>query len=205
MEPKQTDEALHKRVSELENELARHKDKGKQELLKSQSDCEKRAEERAAELKRANVQLMRQIEERRLAEAALRVSKERFDLAVRGSKDGLWDWNITNNKIYFSPRLKELLGYRNNEFSESFDTWISNIHPQDYGRVLNALNAHLKEGKVYDIEYLCRYMDAQYRWYHSRGQAIYDQEGRMRIRQTHDSHRPFRRSSFQWSPPGFPD
>jgi len=159
MDTKPTYEKLQERIREIEDEL------------------EQRVQERTVELELDNKQLIRQIEERKLAEAALRVSKERFDLAVRGSKDGLWDWNITNNKIYFSPRLKELLGYRDTEFSESFDRWTSNIHPQDYERVLNALNAHLKKGKVYDVEYLYRYMDAEYRWYHSRGQAISDQEG----------------------------
>lgn len=177
MDTKPTYEELLMRVRELENDISRRTDNNEKEPFDAHHDLEQRVKERTAELKRENEQLMRQIEERKLAEAALRVSKERFDLAVRGSKDGLWDWNITNNKIYFSPRLKELLGYRDNEFSESFDTWISNIHPRDYERVLNALNAHLKEGKVYDIQYLYRYMDTEYRWYHSRGQAIYDQDG----------------------------
>jgi len=133
--------------------------------------------ERTAELVMANEQLKREIEERKGIETALRVSKERFDLAVRGSKDGLWDWHITTKRVYASRRLRELLGYQDSEFSESFGTWASNLHPGDYNRVLDALHDHLEKGKIYDVEYLYRNKVGQYRWHHSRGQAIYDKEG----------------------------
>ena len=133
--------------------------------------------ERTADLVMANEQLKREIEERKGIEAALRVSKERFDLAVRGSKDGLWDWHITTNRFYASRRLRELLGYQDSEFSESFGTWASNLHPGDYNRVLDALHNHLEKGKIYDVEYLYRNRVGQHRWHHSRGQAIYDKEG----------------------------
>lgn len=130
------------------------------------------------ELEIANEQLKREIEERKAAEVALRVSKERFDLAVRGSKDGLWDWHITTNKVYSSPRLRALLGYQDSEFAESFDSWASGINPDDHERVMNALSDHLEQGKVYDVEYLYRNRNGEYRWQHSRGQAIYDKEGK---------------------------
>jgi len=159
MNADQTYKELSKRAREFEEEVEEH------------------VKERIAELELANEQLKMEIEERKRSEAALRRSKERFDLAVQGSKDGLWDWDITNNRLYFSPRLKELLGYRDDEYSESFETWVSNIHPQDYERILNALNNHLKYGKVYDVEYLHRNREGKYRWHHSRGRAIYDSEG----------------------------
>ncbi|MBC8434153.1 MAG: PAS domain S-box protein [Desulfobacterales bacterium] len=148
-----------------------------EELLKAHSDLEHRVKERTAELVMANEQLKREIEERKGIETALRVSKERFDLAVRGSKDGLWDWHITTNKLYASRRLRELLGYQDSEFSESFGTWASNLHLGDYNRVLDALHDHLEKGEIYDVEYLYRNRVGQYRWHHSRGQAIYDKEG----------------------------
>lgn len=148
-----------------------------EELLKAHADLEHRVKERTSELVMANEQLKREIEERKGVETALRVSKERFDLAVRGSKDGLWDWHITTNRVYSSPRLRELLGYQDSEFSESFGTWASNLHPGDYNRILDALHDHLEEDKIYDVEYLYRNKVGQYRWHHSRGQAIYDKEG----------------------------
>lgn len=148
-----------------------------EELPKAHTDLEHRVQERTAELVMANEQLKREIEERKGVETALRVSKERFDLAVRGSKDGLWDWHITTSRVYSSPRLRELLGYQDSEFSESFDNWASSVHPGDYNRILDALHNHLEKGKIYDVEYLYRHRVGQYRWHHSRGQAIYDKEG----------------------------
>lgn len=149
-----------------------------EELLGAYDELEQRVKERTAELEIANEQLKFEIEDRKAAEVALRVSKERFDLAVRGSKDGLWDWHITTYKVYSSPRLRELLGYQDSEFSESFDSWASGIHPKDHERVMKALSDHLEKGKVYDVEYLYRNRSGEYRWQHARGQAIYDKEGK---------------------------
>jgi len=177
MNANQTYEGLSKRARELEDEVEGPEREGDQDLLKAHKENEEHVKERIAELELLNEQLKMEIEERKRSESALRLSKERFDLAVQGSKDGLWDWDITNNRLYFSPRLKDLLGYRDDEYSESFETWVSNIHPQDYERVLNALNDHLKRGEVYDVEYLHRNREGKYRWHHSRGRAIYDKEG----------------------------
>ena len=163
---------------ELEQKLKNERRLIEEELLRARAQLEQRVKERTFELEIANEQLKREIEERKAAEVALRVSKERFDLAVRGSKDGLWDWHITTNKVYSSPRLRALLGYQDSEFAESFDSWASGIHPNDHERVMKALSDHLEQGKLYDVEYLYRNRNGEYRWQHSRGQAIYDKEGK---------------------------
>ena len=162
---------------ELEQKLKDERRLFEEELLRARDQLEQRVKERTVELEIANEQLKREIEERKAAEVALRVSKERFDLAVRGSKDGLWDWHITTKKVYSSPRLRALLGYQDSEFAESFDSWVSGIHPNDHERVMKALSDHLEQGKVYDVEYLYCNRNGEYRWQHSRGQAIYDKEG----------------------------
>ena len=65
------------------------------------------------------------------AEAALKESNERFDLAVQGSSDGLWDWKMPTNQLYYSPRLKAILGYGDEEMDSTFEAWKSHLHPDD--------------------------------------------------------------------------
>ena len=62
-------------------------------------------------------------------EKKLRASEERYDLAARGANDGLWDWNLKNNEIYYSPRWKSMLGFKEEEIGNSPDEWLKRVHP----------------------------------------------------------------------------
>ncbi|MDJ0717419.1 MAG: PAS domain S-box protein [Prochloraceae cyanobacterium] len=118
------------------------------------------------------------ITERKQAEAALRESQERYALAVNGSQDGLWDWNILTGEVYIAPRFKEILGYRDSEILDLFSFWPSQLHPEDRDRVLAALQNHLENRVPYDIEYRLRHKNGEYCWIHARGQAIWDETGK---------------------------
>jgi PAS domain S-box-containing protein len=107
----------------------------------------------------------------------LRVSEERFALAVQGSNDGIYDWDIANNTLYWSPRLKEMLGYADDELDIDFDTFDSLLHPDDKERTNAAIEAHLKDRGLYDIEQRLLAKSGEYVWARARGQAVWDENG----------------------------
>lgn len=107
----------------------------------------------------------------------LRQSEERYNLAVSGSAEGLWDWDITTNQIYYSPRFKSMLGYKNDEFPNEFDSFSNALHPQDRERTIHALHQHLKGKQIYNVVYRLKQKSGQYRWFRARGQALWDQQG----------------------------
>jgi PAS domain S-box-containing protein len=117
------------------------------------------------------------IHDRRMVEEELRVSQERYDLAVRGSNDGLWDWNIQTNTLYLAPRFMELMGYRDDEFEATADWWWLRIHPEDKDAVWAAVEAHLRNKAPFEEEYRLRHKSGDYFWIKARGAAIFDPEG----------------------------
>ena len=103
----------------------------------------------------------------------LEASQERFALAVRGSTDGLWDWDVRTDEVYYAPRFKELLGYRDDEFENVFATFETHLHADDRTYTLAAVHRHLKDGEPYDVEYRLRTKCGDYRWFRARGQAVW--------------------------------
>ena len=115
---------------------------------------------------------------RRQAEAALRESEERYALAVRGANDGLWDWNLKTDVIYFSPRWKEMLGWDEHEIANDPAEWFNRLHPEEFGQVKAALAAHI-DGRHdhFETEHRMLHRDGGYRWMRSRGLVVRDQTG----------------------------
>lgn len=110
--------------------------------------------------------------QREEALADLEVSEERFSLAVRGSNDGIWDWNIQTNEVYYAPRLKELLGYRTSEFANTFESFANALHPSDYDATMEAIDKHINGGDAYDVQYRLRCKSGEFRWFRARGLAV---------------------------------
>ncbi len=111
-------------------------------------------------------------------EEALRISEERFALAVRGSNDGIWDWDIPTDNVYYAPRFLELLGFQEHEFPGCLDSFKKQLHPEDYDRTFAAVDAHLQQRIPFDVEYRLRLKSGEYRWFRARGQALWDDSGR---------------------------
>src|SRR4029453_9529869 len=110
-------------------------------------------------------------------EHALRISEERFDLAVDGSNAGLWDWNVASGVVYYSPRYKELLGYADHEFPNKLESFLDHLHPDDHDVRLAALNEHRTHGAPYDAEFRLRTRSGNYRWFEARGKSVRDANG----------------------------
>src|SRR5262245_23241417 len=115
---------------------------------------------------------------RKRAEEALRESEERYALAMRGANDGLWDWQLLTNEIYYSPRWKAILGYEEHELSNKPDAWFTLVHPEDAGRLQTTIAAHCQgQTPHFEYEYRALHKNGTYRWVVSRGLAVRDDKG----------------------------
>ena len=121
----------------------------------------------------------RDFAEKARIEEALRVSRERYAVAVRGSRDGLWDWDIDSGYCYYSPRWKGMLGYDDGEIAERHDQYVSLLHPDDRDRADTAVRGYLAgHAADYEHEFRMLHRDGSYRWILTRGVALRDHAGR---------------------------
>ncbi|MDM8550966.1 PAS domain-containing protein [Desulfobacterales bacterium HSG2] len=127
-----------------------------------------------------------EIAERKLAEEALRDSEERFDLAMNAAKDGLYDWNLVTNDIYYSPGWKKMLGYEYEELPNDFSVW-ENLAPEDVRRSWEMRQELVsKKRDRFEIEFKMRHKDGHWVDILSRASAIFDDSGKaVRIVGTH--------------------
>jgi len=131
-----------------------------------------------------NAQLYTQAEQelsdRRRAEIALRESEERYALAVRGANDGIWDWDLNTQDVYFSPRWKSMLGFAESDIGSDLEEWLKRVHPEDLEHLKIALRAHIDGTTVhFESEHRMQHRDGSQRWVVSRGLAVRDADGRV--------------------------
>ncbi len=113
------------------------------------------------------------------AQAALRESETRYALAARGANDGLWDWDLQADTVYYSPRWKALLGYEEDEIGADPQEWFRRVHPEDLAGVRAEITAHRQGHTVhFENKHRLLHKDNSYRWVLSRGLAVRNRDGR---------------------------
>ena len=105
--------------------------------------------------------------------------KERMELAITGSNDGIWDWNLLDNTVYFSPRWKEMLGYSDSELPNEFSTWENHVHPDDLEPTKTGIQENI-DGKTdhYEGVHRLKHKDGHWVWILDRGKALYNEQGK---------------------------
>ena len=110
-----------------------------------------------------------------LSQQATKLSEERLNLAINGSLDGIWDWDIKTGKVFCSERFRELLGYMpNDEFPEDYTILERLIHIDDQEFVKSSLNAHLQQKAIYDVQHRFMTKKDGFRVYRVKGDALFD-------------------------------
>ena len=152
---------------------------GMSQVLISRSGIEFSIENSASPIKNENgkvlgaVLTLRDVSELRLNAEKLKFSEERFNLAVMGANDGLWDRNLVLGTVYYSPRWKSMLGYAEDELEDTTEIWDQLTHPDDKLRVLRSIDATIKSNTDrFSNEYRMRHKDGHYVWILDRGLII---------------------------------
>ncbi|MGC9357244.1 MAG: GAF domain-containing protein [Anaerolineae bacterium] len=126
----------------------------------------------ATERVRAHQELERTI-------VTLEEREERLALVMEGTNEGIWDWDIETDEVYFSSRWKSMLGYAEDEVPADFSAWRRLVHPDDLDRALHIIESHLEgEKSLFEMEHRLRHRDGSYRWILARGVLLRDDEGR---------------------------
>lgn len=112
------------------------------------------------------------------ANAQLQTAEERWQLALAGNQDGIWDWNIATGETFGSPQWYKLLGFEPNEIQFSYREWQDRLHPDDRDRVATAKIVYLaRQSPIYSTEYRFRCKDGSYRWFQAKAQAVWNEQG----------------------------
>ncbi|MCG5509071.1 bifunctional diguanylate cyclase/phosphodiesterase [Ectothiorhodospira lacustris] len=133
----------------------------------------------ANRLERLEADVRRQRDSLDLKVQELSIERERYALAAAGTKDGIWDWNLETNEIFYSPRWQTMLGCESGEMTSQPDEWFGRLHPDDRQRLQQELDAHLEGHSPWlETEHRMRHATNGYRWMHFRGVAVRNASGR---------------------------
>lgn len=126
-----------------------------------------------------NIFLWRSQSQMLKAEQSLKESEERFSLVIQGTNDGVYDWDILTNKVFYSAQFFRMLGYNRDSFTGTLDDFKALLHPEDEPKLFQYIESYLNgELLDYSTAFRMRGADGKWVWINSRGKAIYDRVGR---------------------------
>ncbi len=123
---------------------------------------------------------IRDISARKEAELALKKSEERYVLVLNATEQGVWDWDLTTNDVFYSAQWKKQLGYKDHELKNEFDTWLELLHPEDKDRSVEAVKMHLeKPFERFILEFRLRHKNGSYRHIHNNASSVTNNSGKV--------------------------
>ena len=131
----------------------------------------------------ANIAVIHDITDKKLAELALIESEERWKFALEGSDQGIWDLNVSVNHIYLSTRCKEMLGYKEEQISSDMHEWLKLIHPDDLPCLISARQLALDgSSKIFENEHRKLTSDGSWKWIQVKGMVVHRDEAGLPLR-----------------------
>ena len=118
------------------------------------------------------------VTEQHTQQQQLLLTLQRMDLMVAGNANGVWDWECQTDRVYYSPRFEELLGYEPKEMQPTLESFVTRLHPDDKEQIWKQVQLHLEHKIPYDVEYRLRHKVGHYVWCHAAGQAQWDKDGK---------------------------
>lgn len=124
--------------------------------------------------------VLRDVTRRRNSQVEAQEAQQRWERAVRGTSDGLYDWDLSTGHVWYAARFREILGYEADEFPDTFTAFQRALHADDRKPALERIRAHLESGGPLDVRCRLQRKDGAVVWCRLRGQAERDAAGRPR-------------------------
>ena len=112
------------------------------------------------------------------ASQKLKESEERYRLVLEGVNDGIWDWDLSKNEVYWNDRLLEIIGLSRDRFGSTMDALYNRLHPEDKDGIIRAIGAHLEQEIDYNVEFRLLHSSGAYRYCTSQGKAQRNSQGK---------------------------